>query len=35
MFGKGVFALFTSKAVLFLVALFLAYQYVLPLFIKK
>jgi hypothetical protein len=33
--GKGVFALFTSKAVLFLVALFLAYQYVLPLFIKK
>jgi hypothetical protein len=35
MIGKGVFALFTSKAVLFLVALFLAYQYVLPLFIKK
>ena len=35
MFGKGVFALFTSKAVLFLVALFLAYQYILPLFIKK
>lgn len=35
MFGKGVFALFTSKAVLFLVVLFLAYQYVLPLFIKK
>lgn len=33
--GKGVFALFTSKAVLFLVALFIAYQYVLPLFIKK
>ncbi len=30
MIGKGVFALFTSKAILFLVALFLAYQYVLP-----
>jgi hypothetical protein len=35
MIGKGVFTLFTSKAVLFLVALFLAYQYVLPMFIKK
>lgn len=35
LFGKGVFALFTSKAVLFLVALFLAYQYVMPLFFKK
>jgi hypothetical protein len=34
MIGKGVFALFTSKAVLFLIALFLVYQYVLPLFIK-
>jgi hypothetical protein len=32
--GKGVFSLFTNKAVLFLVTLFLAYQYVLPLFIK-
>jgi len=32
--GKGVFALFTSKAVLFLVVLFLAYQYILPLFVK-
>jgi hypothetical protein len=35
LFGKGVFALFTSKAILFLVALFLAYQYVLPMFIKQ
>lgn len=35
LFGKGVFALFTSKAVLFLVVLFLAYQYLLPLFFKK
>lgn len=34
MLGKGVFALLTSKLVLFLVALFLAYQYVLPLFMK-
>jgi hypothetical protein len=33
--GKGVFALFTSKAILFLIALFLAWQYVLPLFFKK
>lgn len=33
--GKGVFALFTSKAVLFLVALFLAWQFVLPMFFKK
>lgn len=34
MIGKGVFALFTSKAILFLIALFLAYQYVLPKFFK-
>jgi len=34
MLGKGVFALFTSKAILFLVVLFLAYQYVLPMFFK-
>jgi hypothetical protein len=34
MIGKGIFALFSSKAVLFLVVLFLAYQYVLPLFMK-
>jgi hypothetical protein len=34
MLGKGVFALFTSKAVLFLIVLFLAYQYILPKFIK-
>jgi len=32
--GKGVFSLFTSKAILFLVVLFLAYQYILPLFMK-
>ncbi len=32
--GKGVFSLFTNKAVLFLVVLFLAYQYILPLVMK-
>lgn len=32
--GKGVFTLFTSKAVLFLIALFLAYQYILPRLMK-
>lgn len=32
--GKGVFSLFTNKVVLFLVALFLFYQYILPLFVK-
>lgn len=32
--GKGVFSLFTNKAVLFLVALFLFYHYILPLFVK-
>ncbi|MEW6515072.1 MAG: hypothetical protein AB1443_13855 [Pseudomonadota bacterium] len=32
--GKGVFSLFTNKAVLFLVVLLLAYQYILPLFMK-
>lgn len=35
MIGKGVFSLFTNKAVLFLVVLLLAYQYVLPLFFKR
>lgn len=35
MLGRGVFALFTSKAVIFIVMLFLAYQYLLPLFFKK
>jgi hypothetical protein len=35
MFGKGVFALFTSKVVLFIIAVFLAYQYLLPLLFKK
>jgi hypothetical protein len=35
MLGKGVFALFTSKAVIFIILLFLAWQYVLPLFFKK
>lgn len=34
-FGKGVFAVLTSKIVLFLVALVLAYQYVLPLLLTK
>jgi len=32
--GKGVFSLFTNKIVLFLVALFLFYQYILPMFVK-
>jgi hypothetical protein len=35
MFGRGVFALFTSKAVIFIIFLFLAYQYLLPMFFKK
>jgi hypothetical protein len=30
-----VFALFTSKAVIFIIFLFLAYQYLLPMFFKK
>ncbi len=35
MLGRGVFALFTSKAVIFIIMLFLAYQYLLPMFFKK
>lgn len=35
MLGRGVFALFTSKAVIFIIFLFLAYQYLLPMFFKK